>query len=123
MRLHAIVPLLAAAIAAGCAMPTTQELRDTVPTAAFEVAAPLKCLYSKAVEHASAYSLTEPPFTWFYNEDQARAWFRQPLTLVELRGTAMGTTYVKRQQTADARALGQADDLVAFLRSNPCTTR
>lgn len=108
-------------ILAGCAAPQISELRATAPVDQFTVSAPVPCLYEQAVEHVSSYlGLSEPKFQTYINGTGTEAWLRQPLTLIELKAAGSTTTVVSRRQTSSAHALGQADDLMAFLSGNPC---
>ena len=105
----------------GCAIPQISELQAISPNEEFVVQAPLNCLYEKGIEHVSSYiGMTEPRFTWYINLNQSYAWFRQPLTLVELHTKTEGATQVRRSQTASAEGFGQGTDLVEFLKTNPC---
>ncbi|MEZ2310771.1 hypothetical protein AB6809_29425 [Paraburkholderia sp. RCC_158] len=100
-----------------------EDLRATGANETFTVAAPLSCLYEKGVEHtAGANSFSEPPFTSFINRTGDSAWFRQPLTLVELKQVSANETAVDRRQTGSASAFGQANDLLHYLKSNPCAS-
>jgi hypothetical protein len=104
-----------------CAIPKIQELRSTPPNERFAVQAPLGCLYDKGVEHVSSYiGMTEPKFTWYFDPSRHYAWFRQPLTLVELEAKSSHVTEVRRAQTPSAQSFGQGDELVKFLKANPC---
>jgi hypothetical protein len=91
------------------------------PNAQFVVPAPLICLYNSGVEHVSSYiGMTEPRFTWYLDATQQYAWFRQPLTLIELEAKSTTGTEIRRLQTASASALGQGNTLLQYLRANPC---
>jgi len=106
----------------GCTVPI-DELRARDPNESFIVQAPLKCLYDKGVEHTAASSdTTEPRFTSSLDQPAGAAWFRQPLTLVELSRVSDNATAITRHQTGSAEAVSQADDLMAFFQSNPCAT-
>lgn len=63
---------------------------------------------------------SEPKFKWFIDQDKSYAWFLQPLTLIELYKKGLNITEVKRKQTYAASTFGQGDDLLTFLKSNPC---
>lgn len=113
-----LLPLLASA----CAIPQIQELRSTPPNERFTVQAPLQCLYDKGVEHVSSYiGMSEPEFTWYLDPNREYAWFRQPLTLIELKVKPNNTTEVSRSQTPSAQSFGQGEELIKFLKSNPCS--
>lgn len=115
--LFCLLPLLMSA----CAIPQIQDLRSTPPNERFTVQAPLQCLYDKGVGHVSSYiGMTEPRFTWYLDSDRQYAWFRQPLTLIELKTTPNNITEVSRSQTPSAQSFGQGDELIKFLKSNPC---
>jgi hypothetical protein len=104
-----------------CAAPQLGELRSFPPGDTASVQAPVECLYEKGSEHVSSYlGMSEPKYQTFINSARTDAWFRQPLTLVELQATARNTTEITRRQTSSAAALGQGDDLMQYLRSNPC---
>jgi hypothetical protein len=105
----------------GCSAPKIAEMRGMESNVSFTVAAPLECLYQQGVERtAGGLNMTEPPFTAFINAQAGTAFFRQPLTLVELKRTPSGETDITRRQTSSAALFGQANDLVAFLKTNPC---
>lgn len=107
---------------AGCAAPQISELRAIPPTDQIVITATLPCLYEKGVERVSSYlGMSEPKFQSYANGSGTEAWFRQPLTLVELRATAPNETTIFRRQTTSAAAFGQADDLMAYLSKNPCS--
>ena len=79
------------------------------------------CIYSQGVEHVSSYiGASEPSFTWFISENKQYAWFRQPLTLVELQSLGGSATEVRRKQTSSALFLGQGDQLLEFIKDHPC---
>lgn len=105
-----------------CAVPRIQELRSIPPNEQFIIQAPIECLYDKGVEHVSSYiGMTEPKFTWYFDQNHKYAWFRQPLTLVELEAKTDNVTEVRRSQTSSAHSFGQGDQLIEFLKSDPCT--
>lgn len=105
----------------GCATPQIGELKAISPNEEFIVYASLDCLYDKGVEHVSSYiGMSEPRFTWYVNSSYSYGWFRQPLTLVELRAKSENSTQIRRSQTVSASAFGQGDDLIKFLKDNPC---
>lgn len=109
---------------AGCAAPQIGELRATPPTDEITVSAPLPCLYEKGAERVYSYlGMTEPKFQGYINSTGTDAWFRQPLTLVELHAKAPAETVVRRRQTPSAAALGQAGDLMQYLSKNPCSEK
>lgn len=109
---------------AGCAGPQIDDLRSQSPNAQFQVNAPIECLYDKGVEHASSYlGMSEPKFSWYIDSNRKYAWFRQPLTLVELRSIGPSSTEVRRSQTSSADALGQGGDLLAYLSSGQCSSK
>lgn len=116
------VPIFVLMVAiTGCATPQLSELKAISPNEEFIVQAPLNCLYDKGVEHVSSYiGMAEPQFTWYVNSNYSYAWFRQPLTLVELQAKSERATQVRRSQTASAEAFGQGNDLIEFLKANPC---
>jgi hypothetical protein len=113
---------LAAMVASltGCAA-QMDDLRARDANESFVVKAPLECLYEKGVEHATGMlGMSEPRFTMFINQQAGNAWFRQPLTLVELKRVSADSTVVSRRQTGSAEAFGQANDLMDFFQKNPC---
>lgn len=113
-----------ALLSGGCSLPDIDDLRGRPPNDSFVVAAPVECLYTAGVERVSAYiGMTEPKFVWHMDAVGTAAWFRQPLTIIDLRAASATTTEVRRHQRASAAALGQGDDLLSFLRSNPCAKR
>jgi hypothetical protein len=124
-RVEALKKVLYAAVVVtlmGCAV-SIDKLRARDPNESFIVQASLKCLYDRGVEHTSASSGTEEPrFTSSIDEPAGAAWFRQPLTLVELTRVSANATAIARHQTGSAEAVDQADDLMAFFQSNPCAT-
>lgn len=123
-RLPLAIGVVVQLLFAGCATPQIGDLRTMPPNANFVVRADVGCLYQAGVEHASSYlGQTEPKFVWHKDASGQAAWFRQPLTLIDLRAVAVGATDVRRHQTSSAAALGQGDDLLAFLRANPCEGR
>lgn len=122
MKIHHAPALAIAASVAACAYPELGDLRARAPNASFVVEAPIGCLYERGVEHVSAYGTSEPKFQWHMEADRRGAWFRQPLTLVELRFVSEGRTEVRRMQTAGSEAVGQAERFIGFLRGNPCRT-
>lgn len=104
----------------GCAM-TQEELTKTQPNAQFIVAADYRCLYEKGAEKAaSSLGMTEPKMSGYINPTGGYAWFRQPLTLIRLQSVDDHDTRVTRQQHGSAAALGQGNDMLAYLRANPC---
>jgi len=110
-----------AAMLSGCSIPQIDDLRSLSPNTKFQVTGTTFCIYTKSVEHVSSYiGMSEPKFTWFISDDKRHAWFRQPLTLVELKSSSDQTTEVLRKQTSSAQAFGQGDDLLAFIKNNPC---
>ncbi len=112
--------LLTAALI-GCTTPQIDEPRSLPSNAQFQINASIGCLYSMGVEHVSSYvGVSEPRFSWYIDSDRKYAWFRQPLTLVELRSLAPDLTEVRRSQTSSAIAFGQGNTLIAYLQSNPC---
>lgn len=120
MSLRAGLPQILFALMSGCATPQYSELRAGTPNEDFLVSAMLTCLYEKSVEHVSSYiGINEPKFSWFRAADGEYAWFRQPLTLIELKSKSIATEVV-RYQTLSAEALGQGNELIKFLKSNPC---
>jgi hypothetical protein len=122
MNITRLTAFAAAATVAACAYPELAELRSREPNASFTVEAPLACLYERGIQHASAYGSSEPKFQWHMEPGGQVAWFRQPLTLIELR--AVGSrTEVRRSQTAGAAAVMQADRFLEFLRGNPCASQ
>ena len=111
-------------LVSACATPQIQELRSTPSNEQFTVHAPLECLYGKGVEHVSSYiGMIEPKFTWYLAPNRQYAWFRQPLTLIELETKPNNFTEVRRSQTPSAQFSGQGDDLIEFLKSNPCVVQ
>lgn len=121
MKSRILIFLVFSLLMSTCAIPQIQELRSTPPNDQFTVHAPLGCLYDKGVEHVSSYiGISEPKFTWYLDPDHQYAWFRQPLTLVELKGKPDNVTEVRRFQTPSAQSFGQGDELIRFLKSNPC---
>ena len=109
------------AIVSGCSIPQVQDLRAMPPNERFIIQAPLACLYDRGVEHVSSYiGMNEPRFTWYTDSKNQYAWFRQPLTLVELEKKSNLTTEVRRSQTSSASSFGQANELIEFLKANPC---
>jgi hypothetical protein len=122
MRSATLSITLVSALLSACAVPQTSELRSQPANAQLQVNASIECLYNKGVERVSSYSgMSEPRFTWYMDATRTSAWFRQPLTLVELRSLSPGITEVRRSQTSSASAFGQGNDLLAFLQSNPCS--
>jgi hypothetical protein len=116
----ATVTAVAAGIA-GCAAPQISELRSMQPNADFVTPGTVDCLFQAGVEHVSSYlGQTEPRFVWQKEASGDSAWFRQPLTLIELRPQSSASTQVRRFQTPTAEALGQGNELLAFLRASPC---
>lgn len=112
---------IGAAQLVGCAIPQIDDLRRMQPNANLVVRAEIGCLFQKGVEHASSYiGQTEPRFVWHKDETGASAWFRQPLTLIDLRSRDVGATEIRRYQTSSAATFGQGDDLLEFLQANPC---
>ena len=106
---------------ASCSIPQIQDLRSLPPNAQFQVDGAPSCIYSQGVEHVSSYiGASEPSFTWFISENKQYAWFRQPLTLVELQSLGGSATEVRRKQTSSARVLGQGDQLLEFIKDHPC---
>ena len=121
MKSRILVSFVFLLLMSACAIPQIQELRSTPPNERFTVDAPLGCLYDKGVEHVSSYiGMSEPKFTWYLDPDHQYAWFRQPLTLVELKAKLNNVTEVRRSQTPSAQSFGQGDELIKFLKSNPC---
>lgn len=105
----------------GCAIPAIKELQTLKPNVQFIAAnASIECMYRIGVEHVSGYlGVSEPRFQWFYNHSTNSAWFRQPLTLIEI--TAIdGGVMISRSQTDSVAALGHGDDLLTFFRLNSC---
>lgn len=120
MRVYVLAFVLLVAVT-GCATPQINELKAIPPNEEFIVYAPLDCLYDKSVEHVSSYiGMSEPRFTWYVNSSYSYGWFRQPLTLVELQAKSEYATQVRRSQTVSASVLGQGNDLIKFLKANPC---
>jgi hypothetical protein len=108
---------------AGCATPGLQDLQQLPPEQQFAVTAPLECLYDKGVARAGTYTgFSEAKFIWLLAQDHRSALFRQPTSLIALDYQADGTTQITFRRTSSGRTLGQGDDLVAYLRSNPCST-
>lgn len=121
VKSHILFSLIFPLMMSACAIPQIQELRSTPPNERFTVLAPLECLQGKGVEHVSSYiGLSEPRFTWNLDSNRQYAWFRQPLTLVELKAKPNNVTEVSRSQTPSAKNFGQGDELIKFLKSNPC---
>jgi hypothetical protein len=123
MRVFKIgVALGLALVTASCAM-TQEELTQEPPNARFVVAADLSCLYEKGAEKAaSSLGMTEPKMSSYINASAGYAWFRQPLTLIRLRGMGGRSTEITRQQYGTAAALGQGSDMLAYLKANPCAS-
>lgn len=118
---HAFSLALTCVVLTACSTPQIHELRSQAANTEFQVRAPIACLYDKGVEYASSYiGMSEPKFTWHIDANQKSAWFRQPLTLIELRTLGPELTEVRRSQTASAGALGQGSNLLAHFKSNPC---
>jgi hypothetical protein len=124
VKLAATVFLVLAALIVGCAIPQIEELRSVPVNAQFIVNAPVDCLYDKGVGHVSSYiGMSEPKFTWYTDASRKYAWFRQPLTLIEIRAVNEGSTDVRRSQTPSAASFGQGNELLAYLKSNPCSPK
>jgi len=105
----------------GCSIPSIKKLRSSSPNEKFTVAASIECLYAEGIEHVSSYiGLSEPKFEWYLDRSRSYAWFRQPLTLIELHAIKAKETVVTRKQTASAETFGQGNDLIEYLHSNPC---
>lgn len=104
----------------GCAM-TQDELAKTQPNAQFIVAADYRCLYEKGAEKAaSSLGMAEPKMSRYINVSGGYAWFRQPLTLIRIQSVGDHQTEVTRQQHGSAAVLGQGNDMLNYLRNNPC---
>ena len=122
MKSRIFLFLFISILISACAVPRIQELRSIPPNEKFIIQAPIGCLYYKGVEHVSSYiGMTEPKFTWYFDQNHKYAWFRQPLTLVELKAKTDNVTEVRRSQTSSAHSFGQGNQLIEFLKSNPCT--
>lgn len=112
--------LLVLSAVTGCAM-TQQELAHEQPNAKFVVTAEFGCLYEKGAERAaSSLGMSEPKMSGYISSNGGYAWFRQPLTLIMLRSKGAGSTEITRQQHGSAAVLGQGEDMLAYLKSNPC---
>ncbi|WP_124094742.1 hypothetical protein [Burkholderia gladioli] len=117
---HALYIVLLAFGIAGCAM-NQEELAKLQPNANFIVAADYRCLYERGSEKAaSSLGMTEPKMSGFINVSGGYAWFRQPLTLINLKSVGEHETEVTRYQPGSAAVLGQGNDMLRFLREDPC---
>ena len=124
MKLNILLVFVISVFMSSCAVPQIQDLRSIPPNKRFVVHAPLGCLYNQGVEHVSSYlGMNEPKFSWYLALDHQYAWFRQPLTLIELKAKSDRVTEVRRSQTPSAQGFGQGDDLIEFLKSNPCVVQ
>src|SRR5260370_34290494 len=95
----------------GCTVPI-DELRARDPNESFIVQAPLKCLYDKGIEHTAASSdATEPGFTSSLDQPAGAAWFRQPLTLVELSRMSDNASAITRHPKGSTEADSRDDNL------------
>lgn len=87
----------------------------------FQVTGSLECTYSRGVEHVtSRIYMAEPAPSAFFDRQKQVAWFRQPLTLVELRQAGPGVVQVRRTRTSSAALGDQGGELLEFLKSHAC---
>lgn len=118
-----VICLVACISLSGCSIPQIEDLRTLPHNSKFQVTGSLDCVYGKGVEQVSSYiGMSEPKFTWFISEGKQYAWFRQPLTIVELRTVGVNVTEVQRKQTPSAEIFGQGNDLLIYFKTNPCAT-
>lgn len=123
MQRKCIVLCVGMAIIFSACAPTIQELRSTAPIAHFNIKASYECLYNKGVEHVtSQLPLMEPRFDYHIDSAGGVAWFRQPLTIIEIRRMSDKESSITLQQTPSAEAFGQGQKLIQFLKSNPCSS-
>ena len=113
--------VLGTLLVTSCAIPKIDELRSMPSNEQFTVNASMECLYNKGVEHVSSYiGMNEPKFTWYTDSSHRYSWFRQPLTLIEMKAKGDNEIVVERFQTSSAESFGQGNDLVEYLKLNPC---
>ena len=67
--------------------------------------------------------LYEPKFTYLVDDRRQVAWFRQPLTLTKIEYVTASTSLVTRRVAVTDDNFYQANDLIRFLKKNPCRAR
>jgi hypothetical protein len=111
-----------AAILSACAPTflTLGEMRALPAKDELSVAARSDCLFDRGMDFiASRAWLWEPRFTAHMETDGARAWFRQPLTLIEIERVSTHESIVRRTQTEGTPEY-HGRSLLIYLSGNPC---